>query len=112
MGRSMARWLMVLPPVLFAGQKRNMAFLLGGIAVYLVVTLTLAETPAAAFALAVALVLGLTALSQVQPGRLLWFTAIYPALCFWLLWGGTVWAPIVAMAGFVLLYVVFTSPRR
>ncbi len=96
-----------LAPVLFAGQKRNMAFLLGGIAVYLVVTLTLAETPAAAFALAVALVLGLTALSQVQPGRLLWFTAIYPALCFWLLWGGTVWAPIVAMAGFVLLYLVF-----
>lgn len=101
-----------LAPVLFAGQKRNMAFLLGGVAVFLVVTLSLADTPTSAFVLAVALVLGLMALSQVQPGQLLWFTAIYPALCFWLLWGGTVWAPVVAMAGFVLLYLVFrlTSP--
>lgn len=96
-----------LAPVLFAGQKRNMAFLLGGVAVYLVVTLALADTPASAFAVALALVLGLIALSRMRPGRLLWFTAIYPALCFWLLWGGTVWAPIVAIAGFVLLYLVF-----
>ncbi|WP_374646578.1 amino acid ABC transporter permease [Tabrizicola sp.] len=102
-----------LAPVLFAGQKRNMAFLLGGIAVYLVVTLTLAETPAAAFALAVALVLGLTALSQVQPGRLLWFTAIYPALCFWLLWGGSVWVPALTLVGLAAaVFFAFGNPLK
>jgi len=35
--------------------------------------------------------------------KALWFTAIYPALCFWLLWGGPIWTPIVAMMGFVIL---------
>lgn len=37
------------------------------------------------------------------PRKALWFTAIYPALCFWLLWGGPIWTPIVAMMGFVIL---------
>jgi general L-amino acid transport system permease protein len=41
------------------------------------------------------------------PKQLLWFTIIYPALCFWLLWGGSVWSPIVAMFGFVLLALVY-----
>jgi general L-amino acid transport system permease protein len=36
------------------------------------------------------------------PRRLLWFTVIYPALAFWLLWGGSVWGPVTAMLGFVL----------
>jgi general L-amino acid transport system permease protein len=37
----------------------------------------------------------------------LWFTLAYPALCFWLLWGGSIWLPLVAMAGFGVLYAVF-----
>ncbi len=41
------------------------------------------------------------------PKQLLWFTLIYPALCFWLLWGGSVWGPIVAMIGFVVLAIVY-----
>jgi general L-amino acid transport system permease protein len=41
------------------------------------------------------------------PKQLLWFTVLYPALCFWLLWGGSVWAPIVVMLGFVVLAVVY-----
>ncbi|MGL4320274.1 MAG: amino acid ABC transporter permease, partial [Paracoccaceae bacterium] len=41
------------------------------------------------------------------PKALLWFTLLYPALCFWLLWGGSVWGPIVAMIGFVVLAVVY-----
>ena len=36
------------------------------------------------------------------PRKMLWFTIIYPALAFWLLWGGTVWAPVTAMLGFVV----------
>ena len=47
------------------------------------------------------------AMAQVMPGKLLWFTLIYPALCFWLLWGGSIWPPVVAMAGFGVLYAVF-----
>ncbi|MFO1202166.1 MAG: amino acid ABC transporter permease [Tabrizicola sp.] len=96
-----------LAPVLFAGQKRNLTIVLGGVVVFLLVTLWLAAAPALAFGLAIVLVLGFLALAQVQPGKLLWFTLIYPALCFWLLWGGSIWTPIVAMAGFAVLYAVF-----
>jgi general L-amino acid transport system permease protein len=47
------------------------------------------------------------ALFSAVPKKLLWFTAIYPALCFFLLWGGSVWMPVVAMLGFVVLAVVY-----
>jgi general L-amino acid transport system permease protein len=96
-----------LGPVLFAGQSRRLTRLLGGVALFLLVTLWLAAAPAAAFALAALLVAGLLALAQLRPGQLLWFTLVYPALCFWLLWGGSLWSPIVAMAGFGILYGVF-----
>jgi len=41
------------------------------------------------------------------PAKLIWFTAIYPFLMPWLLWGGTIWAPLSAMAGFVIGYLVY-----
>jgi general L-amino acid transport system permease protein len=96
-----------LAPVLFSGQKRNLTVVLGVVAAYLLLTLWLAATPLLPFALAILLIGGLLALAQVQPGRLLWFALAYPALCFWLLWGGSIWGPIVAMAGFGVLYAVF-----
>ena len=33
------------------------------------------------------------------PRKMLWFTILYPATAFFLLWGGSIWAPIVAMFG-------------
>lgn len=99
--------LSALAPVLFSGQKRNLIIVLGGVAVFLLVALTLAGAPGGAFAVAILLVAGLLGLALVQPGRLFWFTLVYPALCFWLLWGGPIWSPIVAMAGFGVLYAVF-----
>jgi general L-amino acid transport system permease protein len=96
-----------LAPVLYAGQKRNLTVLLGVVAAFLLVTLWLSSAPTLAFLLAMLLVVGLIGLAQVMPGKLLWFTLVYPALCFWLLWGGSLWSPIVAMAGFGVLYAVF-----
>jgi general L-amino acid transport system permease protein len=96
-----------LSPVLFAGQKRNLTLILAAVALFLLVTLTMAAAPTVAFVLVIALIAGLLALAQVRPGQLLWFTLIFPALCFWLLWGGSIWSPIVAMAGFGVLYGVF-----
>jgi general L-amino acid transport system permease protein len=96
-----------LAPVLFAGQKRNLTMILGAVAAFLVLTLYLAGTPSTAFAIAMLLVAGLLATAQVRPDMLLGFTVIFPFLCFWLLWGGSVWSPVVAMAGFGILYGVF-----
>lgn len=98
-----------LAPVLFAGQKRNLTLILGVVALFLLVTMGLSGAPAGAWIASLLLVGGMIALAQVQPGRLLWFTAIYPALCFWLLWGGSVWTPIVAMLGFGVMGAVYTA---
>ncbi|NBE07575.1 amino acid ABC transporter permease [Paragemmobacter ruber] len=98
-----------LGPVLYSGQKRSLTILLGIVAAYLVVTLSLTGAPTGAFVAAAVVVVALFAAVQVAPGRMLLFTAIYPALCFWLLWGGSIWTPVVAMLGFVVMGVVYMA---
>ncbi len=41
------------------------------------------------------------------PRKLLLFTALYPFIAFYLIWGGTIWSPIVALLGFVAGYFAF-----
>ena len=58
----------------------------------------------------------LVALSPVLfshlPRKMLWFTGIFPFLCFWLLWGGTIWFPISVLAGFAIGYAAFVLVSR
>ena len=42
------------------------------------------------------------------PRKILWFSAIYPALAFWLLWGGSIWGPISVLAGFAIGFGVYS----
>ncbi|MEX0281562.1 MAG: amino acid ABC transporter permease [Arenibacterium sp.] len=42
------------------------------------------------------------------PRRMLFFTAVYPFIAFWLIWGGTIWAPIFALLGIVVGYLVYS----
>ncbi|KAB7613287.1 amino acid ABC transporter permease [Amylibacter sp. SFDW26] len=39
------------------------------------------------------------------PKKMMLFTALYPFIAFWLLWGGSIWLPLSVIAGFVLGYV-------
>ena len=41
------------------------------------------------------------------PPKLIWFSAIFPFLMPWLLWGGTIWTPLAIIAGFVIGYFVY-----
>ena len=45
------------------------------------------------------------------PRKMLWFTAAFPLLAYWLLWGGTIWGPlmIVAMLAGAFFVVKFAS---
>ena len=60
-----------------------------------------------------AFILMLVALAPILfnslPRKMLWFSAVYPFLAFWLLWGGTLWLPITIIVGFVLGYVAFVA---
>lgn len=47
--------------------------------------------------------------ADVTPKKLIRFSAIYPFLMPWLLWGGTVWAPLMAIAGFVIGWFVYKA---
>jgi His/Glu/Gln/Arg/opine family amino acid ABC transporter permease subunit len=91
-----------LSPVLFSGQKRNLGIILGVVAAFLLLTLWLAATPTTALVAIVVLVGALVAASQLRPGLLFGFTALYPALCFWLLWGGSVWLPLLVLVSAVV----------
>jgi general L-amino acid transport system permease protein len=46
------------------------------------------------------------------PARMIWVTAIYPFVMPWLLWGGSVWLPLGALAGFGVGYLVWRASRR
>ena len=47
--------------------------------------------------------------AEFVPRRLIWFSAAFPFLMPWLLWGGTIWGPLVAAAGFVIGYYVYSA---
>ncbi|MDZ4135365.1 MAG: ABC transporter permease subunit, partial [Paracoccaceae bacterium] len=57
------------------------------------------------------MVLLLVALAPIlfdwAPRKLFWFSAAFPALAFWLLWGGTIWFPLVALAGLAVSVVAY-----
>jgi len=62
-----------------------------------------------------ALILMFVALAPVLfpwvPRKLLAFSAIYPFLAYFLLWGGTIWLPVMAAMGFVAGYVAMVALR-
>ena len=41
------------------------------------------------------------------PRGVLWFSAAFPAVAFWLLWGGTVWLPVMILLGFAVGYLAY-----
>ena len=44
--------------------------------------------------------------------KMLAFTAIYPFLAVWLIWGGAFWSPLLVLAGFAIGYVAFIYGTR
>ena len=60
----------------------------------------------------VAFVLLFAALAPVLffdlPRKLLIITGLYPFIAFWLIWGGTIWTPIFALAGVIVGYLVYS----
>lgn len=46
------------------------------------------------------------------PRKLLLFTAVYPFIAYWLIWGGTIMIPIVALLGFVAGGIAFQKLSR
>lgn len=50
--------------------------------------------------------------SDKVPSKVLIFSALYPFIFPWLLWGGTIWGSLSALLGFVLGWVVYTAVSK
>ena len=61
--------------------------------------------PTLAFALLLAAIAPV--LFSRVPRQLFWVTMLYPAIAFFLLWGGSIWTPVVAMLGFVVMMLTY-----
>jgi len=46
------------------------------------------------------------------PRKMLWFAAIYPGLAYWLLWGGSIFTPLVVYAGLAAGYLAWRLTER
>lgn len=95
-----------LAPVLFSESKFGRIALLSTVTVAGIIALFFALPSTAAGALSLCL-LALMAVAWVMPSKLLYVSVFFPALAFWLLWGGPIWGALVAMLGFVVMALVY-----
>ncbi|WP_313349697.1 amino acid ABC transporter permease [Paracoccus sp. (in: a-proteobacteria)] len=103
---------LALAPVLFSESARARRIVLG---LAVVLTFAVAQALGAGTgALLGMLVLMLlwSALIEMRPGWSLLASLIYPFIAVWLLWGGTLWSPAMALAGFGIGYLVWRSLAR
>ena len=101
-----------LAPVLFSESRFGRIALLSSVTVLGIVCL-FGVTPAGGALIWVlsAVLLGLMAVAWAAPSKLLILSLLFPALAFWLLWGGTVWGPVVVLLGFAALALVYRVLR-
>lgn len=91
-----------LAPVLYYGLRRATLLMLGGVGVLVILALLSVQTEGVHDLVAVAIMAALFVLGAVAPKKLVWVTLLYPAIGFFLLWGGSVWGPVGVVAGFAL----------
>jgi len=99
-------------PVLFAESRRIRMAVLGVMAAFLLVAFPGLGVPNVDTVLLAVALAAMLALAGLRPWALLWLTGLYPGLAVWLLWGGSVWGPALAMAGFVLGWVAYKATHR
>jgi general L-amino acid transport system permease protein len=97
---SFALMFVALTPVLYYGLRRATMLMVGTVGVLTVLSLTMVETDGWHDALVAVVMLGLFAVAAIMPKKLVWVTLVFPAVGFFLLWGGSVWGPVGTLFGF------------
>ncbi|MCV2869339.1 amino acid ABC transporter permease [Defluviimonas sp. WL0002] len=111
-----------LAPVLYLGNRTVNTIMAGivtvlttlalvGVAMAFPQTIAGADAGFGALLVAVVLLAALTAVAWLAPRKLLIFTLLYPAIGFYLLWGGSIWGPIGTLAGFAILVFVYSLTK-
>ncbi|MCU0910477.1 MAG: amino acid ABC transporter permease [Rhodobacteraceae bacterium] len=96
-----------LSPVLYYGSRQAATAIAGAATAFVLLALLGLGEGAGRLAVVGGVLLALTALAWVAPKKLVWVTALYAPVCFLLLWGGSVWSPVVALLGFGLIVAAY-----
>jgi general L-amino acid transport system permease protein len=87
-----------LAPVLYNGQRHTNLLMIGIPGIFTLACIIALYGVDLHTGLAVLTFAALAAVAWTAPKQLLWFTILYPALAFFLLWGGSVWGPVSVIA--------------
>ncbi|ARJ68908.1 amino acid ABC transporter permease [Paracoccus contaminans] len=104
--------LLAIAPVLFSETRplRWLVIVLGGVGSF--AACAALGAPDRALGMLAAVILGWAALIEYAPRRALAATALFPFLAVWLLWGGSLWGPLTALAGFAVGLAVWRLTAR
>jgi general L-amino acid transport system permease protein len=109
---ALALMFVALAPVLYFGLRRINVIMVGSVTVLLLLALYGIETDGWHILLTAVVFALLTGLAAVAPKKLVWVTVAFPFVGLWLLWGGSVWGPVGAAFGFVILGAVWFLLQR
>lgn len=107
--------LVAMLPVLFTAIPNRVAILLGGVGAFVALAIIFSAPIWLSLAVLVVFIVAASFVPEAEINvtrKLLMFTAIYPFLAYWLVWGGTIWSPITLMALIVLTVMVFRLMAR
>ena len=102
-----------LAPVLYYGLSRLGTILVGSVGVLLILALIALGTDWLHVVASGLVFAALTGVAWFAPKKLLYVTLAFPAVGFFLLWGGSVWGPVAVMVGLglVTLFITLALPR-
>jgi general L-amino acid transport system permease protein len=104
-----ALMIVALAPVLYYGLRRINMLMIGIVGVLMVLALIGVGADAAHIILAAGILAAIFALAATAPTKLVWVTILFPAVGFFLLWGGSVWGPVFVVASLVVVTLAFTK---
>lgn len=89
-----------LAPVLYYGLNRSNTIMVAIVTLLLALALWGLGTDGAHILAVLVVFAALGAVAWVAPKRLVWVTILFPAIAFFLLWGGSVWGAVGTVIGF------------
>ncbi|MFB9222958.1 ABC transporter permease subunit [Paracoccus cavernae] len=98
-----------IAPVLFADSTRIRRIVLAVATVLTFICCQLMGASGPQLAGVAVLLVAWVALIEYLPRRALLATLLYPFIGVWLLWGGSIWYPLMALAGFVIGFAVWRA---
>ena len=101
-----------LAPILFSESRAMRRGVLVVTAVLTLILMVTLSAPPLWIAIAALITLGAIALAERRPLYLLIFSALYPLLGAWLLWGGSLWMPLMILLGFGLGWMGWIAVAR